>query len=63
MPYEHKVCFTGQCVGRQTVLVPAEPGATHAIDGVSLGKVSYRYFNTLRWLSTRPPWLGLPSLL
>jgi uncharacterized protein (DUF1919 family) len=63
MRYDHKVCFTGRYFSGQTVVAPVEPGATHVIDGASLGQSSYRYFNTLRWLSTRPTWLRLPSLL
>jgi uncharacterized protein (DUF1919 family) len=63
LPYGHKVCFTAHAVSRPTVLAPAEPGTGHVIDGESLGQISYRHFNTLRWLSTRPGWLRLPSLL
>ena len=31
--------------------------------GVSLAAISRRYFNTLRWISTLPPWAPLPSLI
>jgi uncharacterized protein (DUF1919 family) len=62
-PYDNKVCFSGRFVGQQTILVPADSGTRHAVDGVVLGEVSYQYFNTLRWLSTRPAWVRLPSLL
>jgi hypothetical protein len=33
------------------------------IDGKALGEISQKHFNALRWLSTAPPWLPLPSLL
>ena len=63
MPVRNKVCFTASKFDVQTVIVPAEPGAGHVLDGVSLARVSRYYFNTLRWLSTRPGWLPIPSLL
>ena len=59
----NKVCFTVGNFNVQTIIVPAEPGAGHVLDGVSLARVSRYYFNALRWLSTRPGWLPLPSLL
>jgi hypothetical protein len=33
------------------------------LDGLALATVSRRSFNALRWVSTLPAWLPLPSLL
>lgn len=62
LPYEKKVCFS---VERHygTVPAPVEVGKRHVVDGQTLGRISRRYFNTLRWVSTAPTWLPLPSLL
>ena len=63
MPLAHKVCFTAGEQGLATIRAPAEAGQAHVIDGLSLGLVSHRYFNALRWISTRPGWMPLPSLI
>jgi len=63
MSIPNKVCFSASKLNVPTVVVPGEPGARQALDGVSLARVSRHYFNTLRWLSTRPAWLPLPSLM
>ena len=63
MPLANKVCFTARAYGVATVLAPAEAGAGHVIDGLSLGQVSRKYFNALRWISSRPRWMPLPSLV
>lgn len=63
MDLPNKVCFTARPYDVATVLAPAEAGAEHVIDGLSLGQVSRKYFNALRWISIRPRWLALPSLI
>ena len=63
MPIPNKVCFSASKLNVPTIIVPSEPDGRQALDGVSLARVSRHYFNTLRWLSTRPAWLPLPSLL
>ncbi len=63
MRFRNKVCFTAGKFDVPTIIAPAEAGASHVSDGIALARMSRRYFNTLRWLSTRPAWLPLPSLL
>lgn len=63
LPLANKVCFTGTAYGFSTVVVPGDPGVVRVSDGVTLSKISRRYFNTLRWVSTRPARIPLPSLL
>ena len=59
----HKVAFAAKPAVAPVVAVPAAPGEDHAPDGVRLAAISRRYFNTLRWISTRPEWAPLPSLI
>lgn len=63
LPIRNKVCFTATSFGNRSVVVPADTGGRQVLDGLSLAQISRDYFNTLRWLSTRPAWLPLPSLL
>lgn len=63
MPICNKVCFTANKSTVQTVVAPAEVVAGTVVDSVALARISRRYFNALRWLSARPKWLPLPSLL
>lgn len=63
LPFPHKVCFTASPRATPSVVVPAGPGDRQVVDGVALAVRSSRYFNTLRWISTAPRWLPLPSLL
>jgi uncharacterized protein (DUF1919 family) len=59
----HKVAFAGNADAAPAIVVPAAAGEDHAPDGVRLAAMSRRYFNTLRWISTRPAWAPLPSLI
>ena len=59
----NRVCFTVRRHEAPTIIVPPEPGQNHAPDGVSLGRISGRYFNALRWVSALPSWIPLPSLV
>jgi uncharacterized protein (DUF1919 family) len=59
----NKVCFTAASHRAPTVVAPAAPGEDNVLDGLSLGAVSRRYFNTLRWISALPRWAPLPSLI
>jgi uncharacterized protein (DUF1919 family) len=54
---KNKVCFTVARHSSSTVLIPAAEGAAHVADGVALSKISRRYFNALRWISTWPAYL------
>jgi uncharacterized protein (DUF1919 family) len=63
LPLAHKVCFTAISYDFATVVVPNEPGDVQVMDGKSLSETSWRYFNSLRWVSTLPKWAPLPSLL
>ena len=63
LPLDNKVCFTARPHESGSILAPAEAGTDHVIDGLALGEVSGHYFNALRWLSTWPRWVALPSLL
>ena len=64
LPLANKVCFAVDTMGLPMVIrAPAEPGTGEVIDGYRLGRVSKRYFNTLRWISTWPRAVPLPSLL
>jgi uncharacterized protein (DUF1919 family) len=63
LPLQHKVCFTANAFNVSTVRAPAEPGQIHVLDGLSLARVSRRTFNTVRWISSRPCCLPLPSLI
>jgi uncharacterized protein (DUF1919 family) len=63
LPLAHKVCFTRAAYSFSTIVIPGEPGDLHVSDGVALSRVSRRYFNTLRWVSTRSPLIPVPPLL
>ena len=63
MKIRNKVCFTVARYNARTIIVPAESGTHQVLDGFSLARVSRNYFNTIRWISTLPGWLRLPSLL
>jgi len=63
LPFANKVCFTRNPQVLSTIIVPGDPGEPHVADGVELSRISHRYFNTLRWLSTRSSRVPLPSLL
>lgn len=63
LPLKNKVCFTHQSTALATVVIPGDAGETQIRDGVALAKISRRYFNTVRWISTRPAQIPLPSLI
>ena len=63
LPLANKVCFTRRASSLPTIVIPGEPGDTQVCDGVALSRISHHYFNTLRWVSTRPTQIPLPSLL
>lgn len=63
LDFTHKVAFAARPAAAPAVVVPAAPGEDHAPDGVRLAAISRRYFNALRWISTRPGWVALPSLI
>lgn len=63
LPLKNKVCFTHQSTGSATIVIPGDAGDTQVRDGVALARISRRHFNTLRWISTRPVQIPLPSLL
>jgi len=63
LPLAKKVCFTHRASAWQTIVIPGEPGDTQVRDGVALARISRHHFNTLRWVSTRPAQIPLPSLL
>ncbi len=62
LPLANKVCFSAS-PHASSIVVPSEPGKSHVVDGVTLSRISRRYFNTLRWISTLPVFIPLPSLL
>ena len=63
LPLANTVCFTHRASSSPTIVIPGAPGDTQVRDGVALARISRRHFNTLRWLSTRPAQIPLPSLL
>jgi uncharacterized protein (DUF1919 family) len=63
LPYQHKVCFTARPGSAPSVLAPAEPGTAQVLDGLSLAQMSREVFNVVRWLSTAPAEVALPSLI
>jgi uncharacterized protein (DUF1919 family) len=63
LPLTNKVCFTRTPYALPTIVVPGEPGDVQVSDGVALSRISGRYFNTLRWVSTRSARIPVPSLL
>jgi uncharacterized protein (DUF1919 family) len=63
LPFPNKVCFTAATYGCSTIVVPGEPGDMHVSDGQALSRISRHHFNALRWVSARPSWVPLPSLL
>jgi uncharacterized protein (DUF1919 family) len=63
LPFMNKVCFTAKPMGVPTILAPEEPGLGEVIDGARLGRKSKQFFNALRWVSTRPAYVPLPSWL
>ena len=63
LPLPNKVCFTASSYGLSTIVVPGEPGEMQVSDGIELSKISYRCFNALRWVSTLPHWVPLPSMI
>jgi uncharacterized protein (DUF1919 family) len=63
LPLANKVCFTHRASGLPTIVIRGEPGDTQIRDGVALARISRHHFNTLRWVSTRPAQIPLPSLL
>jgi uncharacterized protein (DUF1919 family) len=62
LPLANKICFTA-APHPGSIVVPAEPNKTHVVDGFTLSRLSRRHFNTLRWISTLPRWVHMPSLL
>ena len=60
LPLHNKVCFSARAY-EDSVVVPADPGASHVPDGLKLSKTSHEYFNALRWISTLPRCVPLPS--
>jgi uncharacterized protein (DUF1919 family) len=63
LPLRNKVCFAARAYDAATVVVPADPEAGHVPDGLTLSKTSREYFNALRWISTLPRRVPLPSLI
>jgi uncharacterized protein (DUF1919 family) len=63
LPLKNKVCFTHRACSSPTIVIPGDAGDAQVRDGVSLAKISRHHFNTLRWISTRPAQIPLPSLL
>lgn len=63
LPLANKVCFTATAYSCDTVVVAAEPGRAHVPDGVTLSKISPRYFNTMQWLSSLPSFVPVPALV
>jgi uncharacterized protein (DUF1919 family) len=64
LPYANKICFVSKPMNLPNVVqAPADPDGAQVVDGWRLGRVSKRYFNTLRWISTRPSYMPLPSWL
>lgn len=63
LPIRNKVCFTGRRYAAPTILTPPEPGQSCVPHGIVLARISPRYFNSLRWISTLPSWAPLPALL
>jgi uncharacterized protein (DUF1919 family) len=63
LPFANKVCFTAASYDGSTIVVPGEPGDMHVLDGQTLSRISRRHFNALRWISRRPSWIPIPSLL
>jgi uncharacterized protein (DUF1919 family) len=63
LPLPNKVCFTATSHASNTVIVPGGPGDMHVVDGEKLSRISRRHFNALRWVSTRPSWVPIPSLI
>ena len=63
LPLRNKVCFTKVRYRPSTVIVPmvAEDGSLKAFDGTLLADVSRHYFNALRWISSWPKAVSLPS--
>ena len=63
LPHPNKVCFAANAFAVPAILAPSEREQKQVLDGVSLSRMSYRIFNTVRWISTRPSWVPLPSLI
>jgi len=63
LDFPRKVCFTARPYSVHTVLIPSAKGDEHVADGASLARISPRYFNTLRWISSLPNFMPLPALL
>lgn len=63
LPLANKLCFTARRHPVDTVVVPPGDGSEEVIDGLALANISRHHANVLRWISTRPRWLPLPSLL
>lgn len=64
LPNRHRVCFTAKpYAGLETVVVPSAEGEGCVVDGLTLSQMSGNYFNCLRWISTRPAGLPLPSII
>lgn len=63
LPLANKVCFTHRALSLPTIVIPGEPEDTQVRDGVALARISRYHFNTLRWVSTRPAQIPIPSLL
>jgi uncharacterized protein (DUF1919 family) len=63
LPLRNKVCFTKARYRPPTVIVPmvAEDGELKAVDGTLLADISRDYFNALRWISSWPKKVSLPS--
>jgi uncharacterized protein (DUF1919 family) len=64
LPLANKICFTIKPLDLPKVVqVPVDPQTGRIVDGYILGRISKDYFNTLRWISSRPSYVPLPSLL
>jgi len=63
LPFGNKVCFTTARYNSSTVIVPAvaKDGGAQNPDGILLADISPQYFNALRWISTWPRAVSLPS--
>ena len=63
LSFPNKVCFTRGAYAMETIVIPGDPGTVHVCDGLALSRISQRYFNTLRWISTRSVRLPIPSIM
>lgn len=63
LPFPSKVCFAANSTPYPTITAPSEQHGRCVLDGLALSSVSRKVFNATRWLSSRPPWVPLPSII